>query len=102
MEIGRVIFFDGETATLQIDDDFLEFLVDVIRGEKKLGTSQPGYEQDYQDGLGSVIRFGKHKGKTWKDIKESDPSYLEWAANNVERIPEWFKKILRGEDTDNF
>ena len=32
----------------------------------------------------TVFTFGKHKGKTVKQVMEVDPSYLLWADNNVE------------------
>jgi len=34
--------------------------------------------------LSDKMRFGKHRGKTIKQIVDSDPSYLDWAEENVE------------------
>lgn len=31
-----------------------------------------------------IFTFGKHKGKTVKQVMEEDPSYLLWADDNVE------------------
>lgn len=31
-----------------------------------------------------VFTFGKHKGKTVKEVMETDPSYLLWADENVD------------------
>ena len=105
MEIGKIVDpVGGEEYSIQIDDDFLEFFVDAIRGAESFSKKAPkkNFDEDYKDGLNSIISFGKHKGKTWKSLQKDDPSYAEWAAANVERIPEWFKKILRGEDTEEF
>ena len=30
-----------------------------------------------------TIKFGKHKGMSFKDIKELYPDYLEWAMSNI-------------------
>jgi len=35
-------------------------------------------------GIGSVIPFGKHKGRTVKHLLESDPSYLMWLRENTD------------------
>ncbi len=32
----------------------------------------------------TIMSFGKHKGKTVKEVMETDPSYLLWADDNVE------------------
>lgn len=37
--------------------------------------------------LESKLNFGKYKGKTVKEIQDTDPSYIEWAKKNVS----WFK-----------
>lgn len=34
----------------------------------EVGTSEYG-----------LIKFGKHKGRTWKEVNESDPQYVAWA-----------------------
>lgn len=34
--------------------------------------------------LNDKITFGKHKGLTIKEIIEDDPSYLEWALDEVD------------------
>jgi len=102
MQIGRLIAIDGEETALEIDDDFLEFLVDAIRGEKKVKKDKPSYPSDWELGWKSIIRFGKYRGKTWEQVKKEDPTYIDWAVDNVERIPEWFKKLLTGEDTGEF
>ena len=33
--------------------------------------------------LDSIIKFGKHKGKTICFILNEDPSYLVWASENI-------------------
>lgn len=34
-----------------------------------------------------VLSFGKHKGEKLIDVAESDPSYIEWAKENMTREP---------------
>jgi uncharacterized protein (DUF3820 family) len=36
-----------------------------------------------QDNLDYVLPFGKYKGKTIWQVAESDPKYLDWAADNI-------------------
>lgn len=43
--------------------------------------------QDLNDELNQKFTFGKHKWKTVRQILTEDPSYLNWAKDNVE----WFK-----------
>ncbi len=31
----------------------------------------------------TVIRFGKYDGKTYEEVLKLDPSYLQWAHENV-------------------
>ncbi len=45
----------------------------------------------------TVLRFGKHKGKTIGDVYDIDPSYLEWvllSTNMITLSPEDFNKIM--------
>lgn len=34
-----------------------------------------------------IIPFGKYKGKTLPEIKETDPGYISWAKENINREP---------------
>ena len=34
-----------------------------------------------------VLNFGKHKGKTLAQVKDEDPSWIEWAKENIQREP---------------
>lgn len=40
-----------------------------------------------------IINFGKHTGKTLTQIKESDPGWIAWAKENIEREP--VKSLLK-------
>jgi len=35
-------------------------------------------------GYHDPLPFGKHRGKTVRDVIDQDPTYLEWALLNVE------------------
>ncbi len=37
-------------------------------------------------GLSSKITIGKHAGLTIEEIIQDDPSYLEWALDEIERF----------------
>jgi len=50
--------------------------------KRKMGTFKPKYEYLRQpikvDSPYMTISFGKHKGETYQDILQSDPSYILW------------------------
>jgi hypothetical protein len=33
--------------------------------------------------LHQVIAFGKHKGKTYKQVIDTEPSYIDWCLTNI-------------------
>jgi hypothetical protein len=107
MRIGKIVGlasndgyeYDGQVSYIELDDDFLEFLVDAIRNTSPPGPKKP-YEADFKDGLNSLIAFGKYKGRTWDAIKNTDPEYIQWVCEKVDRVPEEFKKLLRGEEQE--
>lgn len=41
-----------------------------------------GYEMTKEEAEKVVVTFGKHKGKTLKDIKKEDANYLYWVLNS--------------------
>lgn len=45
-------------------------------------------------GLG-LVPFGKHKGKSWDDLIELDPNYVDWAVKNMDRLDGDLKDALR-------
>lgn len=45
--------------------------------------------------LESKLDFGKHKGKSIKEILETEPSYLNWCARNV------FNFIIDNDEVNN-
>ena len=40
-----------------------------------------------------ILPFGKHKGETLVQIAESDPSYIAWAKENMNKEP--IKSLLK-------
>jgi len=50
--------------------------------KRKMGTFKPKYEYLREpikvDNPFMTISFGKHKGETYQDILQSDPSYILW------------------------
>lgn len=45
--------------------------------------------------LGEPIQVGKHKGKSWAEVVETDPQYVEWAVQNLSRLTDAAKQVLR-------
>lgn len=46
--------------------------------------SRSSYISEY--GLNSIVNFGKHAGKTVRQIYENNPFWLEWAYNNIKHF----------------
>lgn len=46
--------------------------------------------------LDKILKFGKHKGKTIKEVLRVDPTYIEWAEKNIPHL--LFEKKKSGED----
>ncbi len=40
-----------------------------------------------------ILTFGKHSGKTLPQVKETDPGWIAWAKENLEREP--VKSLLK-------
>ncbi len=106
MEFLTVTEISDTEWKVEIDETFLDFFMDSLFSWAKRGpkTSQTVFESsnpedDYKD-LDSKIVFGKHKGKTWRKVLNTDPEYVQWAVVKVDRIPDWFKKLL--EEGDKF
>jgi hypothetical protein len=51
-------------------------------------------------GLGQVIAFGKHKGKTYKQVIDTDLGYIRWCLNNIPnfRLERLAEKYLKDEE----
>ena len=48
---------------------------------------QPKHQQPERSypvvGLDDEMRFGKHKGKTLRDVIDEDPKWVEWAMSGI-------------------
>ena len=40
-----------------------------------------------------ILQFGKYKGKTLPDVAKTDPGYISWAKENIEKEP--LKSLLK-------
>lgn len=79
---------DDILATIEIFQKQNEVydLPDSIEELEKLTTDRSSFidlagKYRYEDGK-IVIRFGKHLGKDFKSVMESDPSYFEWLKSS--------------------
>lgn len=49
----------------------------------------------------AVLKFGKHKGKTYQEVLKADRQYFEWACMNIrgftdaarKEVPDYFKSL---------
>lgn len=63
-------------------------LADYLASRKDIEVLFDGYEApELPDINGYVLSFGKHKGEKLIDVAESDPSYIEWAKENMNKEP---------------
>jgi len=68
----------------------LEILRNAVTGETPdTPDAKESHGQNSQNGAASrsediVVKFGKHSGKTLRQIAEEDPEYLRWLAANWE------------------
>jgi hypothetical protein len=82
----------------ETDDQFLVHLCDYLASRSNIDMT---YSDEVYAALGDieipkeelpdinsyVLTFGKHSGKTLPQIAESDPSYIRWAKENLNREP---------------
>ena len=47
-----------------------------------------GLVPDKTDANRGKVWFGKHKGKTFEELREADPGYYEWACREVDGFEE--------------
>lgn len=45
--------------------------------------------------LDQTLTFGKHKGRTWRELLVTLPDYVEWAVDNMDRLAPEAKDELR-------
>lgn len=63
-------------------------LADYLASREDIEVLFDGYEApELPDINDYVLNFGKHKGEKLIDIAETDPSYIEWAKENMNKEP---------------
>lgn len=63
-------------------------LADYLASRKDIAVLFEGYEAPELPDINEyVLGFGKHKGEKLIDVAESDPSYIEWAKENMNKEP---------------
>lgn len=45
--------------------------------------------------LSELVPVGKHKGRAWAWVVEHHPDYIEWALENMSRLDDYAKAVLR-------
>ena len=41
-----------------------------------------------------LVQFGKHKGRSWAELVEKEPDYVEWAIEKMDKLPPAAKQVL--------
>ena len=63
-------------------------LADYLASRKDIEVLFDGYgAPELPDINEYILNFGKHKGENLIDVAESDPSYIEWAKENMNKEP---------------
>lgn len=63
-------------------------LADYLASRKDIEVLFDGYEAPEPPDINEyVLSFGKHKGEKLIDVAVSDPSYIEWAKENMNKEP---------------
>lgn len=63
-------------------------LADYLASRKDIEVLFERYEAPELPDINEyVLGFGKHKGEKLIDVAESDPSYIEWAKENMNKEP---------------
>ena len=79
----------------ETDDQFLVHLCDYLSSRSNLDMTYNKEllqildleKEEIPDINTYIIPFGKYKGKTLPKIKETDPGYISWAKENINREP---------------
>ena len=82
-------------------DDEGKFLTAEVRLDQTIGTKrQPLYYEAKAMSLDSKVGFGKHRTKTWREVMDDFPGYVEWAATEAgdEDIRDFATAVLEGQD----
>jgi len=79
------------------DDKFIVHLCDYLSSRPDIDMIYSDYVKmcmlKFSNPVKYVFQFGKHKGSTIEEVIEKDPSYIDWAKDNIEREP--LKSILK-------
>lgn len=71
----------GKTDTYEVVvKDLIEDVIEDTQFKSITEVNERVYEPLH---FNSVLRFGKHRGKTLGDILQSEPDYLVWCKNNI-------------------
>lgn len=55
---------------------------------KAVNVTPAQLKEYYQESLMSTVPYGKYKGRTYKWLKDNDPKYMVWLADN-ELLIDW-------------
>lgn len=87
-------------GTREITNDGLQAIRDVyIRTKKDLQDNPQRYQKIFCDDDSDYMfmSFGKYKGKSINAIADDDPEYLMWLLQNMEKLPDTTKRIIKKE-----
>jgi hypothetical protein len=90
--IGEGVGWDMEGSADHLDqlsdDDLKRAGVDVDKLAAARKASSPPRYTTSTDGKDAIIRFGKHKDKSLRDVYAEDPTYLGWLLKEFRERPD--------------
>lgn len=78
-------FVDATLTTFGLSEQFTQDVEDM---GGMGGGSEPF-------SLDATVSFGKHKGSTWAELVESEPGYVDWAIENMDKLRPEDREILK-------
>ena len=87
-------FVDATLTTFGLSEQFTQDMEDGTGERGKSGGGPPKSNGQNLESLDDAVGFGKHKGKTWREVLLKDRQYVAWAADNA-NLPESAREILR-------
>jgi len=92
----NIVYYDGHSYDIGCDCITYFHKKDWNEKAKEIKKIQSRYRQGVYDNIGSkIIKFGKHKGKTWKEVYEKYPYYCKWISEQNDCTKEEFIKFKK-------
>lgn len=86
-------YVDATLTTFGLSEQFTQDVEDMENGEGEHGE---GGKQPQPFSIDEQLPFGKHKGKTWRELLSTDDGwdYVSWAVGNMDKLTDEAKRVL--------